>query len=1776
MSSTRDGSVEWTVPAARPSELGRSWHTSPATVLGVATMVLLARYSGERDVELALTRSGQDTTVLRADITAGLSFVELLRQATGAPHGDASVRASLTVRTAGDTLVARLDHDGRTPRPALGHLLVLLDAVADDPDRPVLRLPLLTPTERRQLASWQGPAPDHETDLTVPALFAEQVRTRPDAIALTFGGGDGVRALRYAELDERAEQLADVLADRGVRPGVVVGVCLERGAELVVAMLGVLKAGGAYLPLDPDHPPARLAALVADAPAALVVTDDDLLARLPPTVPHVVVGTHMVVVARDAPVGRAARTPAGPGDLACVMYTSGSTGRPKGVLVEHRSVVRLCRAPEIRPCPDDVVAQLASTAFDAATYEIWGALGNGARLAIGPPGVSSVAELAGFLASNGVTTLWLTAGLWQEAVDADPGMFAGLRRLVAGGDVLSAPHCARLLAALPELELVNGYGPTEGTTFSTYHRVRPGAATTVPIGRPLPGTTCHVVDRDLNLVPVGLPGELLIGGAGLARGYVRAAWTAERFVADPFGPPGARLYRTGDLVRWRPDGGVLEFLGRLDDQVKIRGFRVEPGEVEAALLRHPEVTGAVVVARTDGGHRRLVAYVVAPSAPGTDTLRSFLRDTLPDHLVPAAFVPLDRLPLTRNGKVDRAALPAPRIEGRQATDTATRPATERALAAIWAEVLRVDRIGPHDDFFALGGDSILCLRVVSRVRAVLRVDLSPRALFDHPTVAALAQVVPDAPAVRDVVPARSRGERPPMSFGQQRMWFAHNFAPDSAEYNSAFALRLTGRLDVPALAAAMTSVVERHEILRTTFADGDSGHDGGMQVVHPVTPVRPIVTDLSGLADPERDTALWRTLVAATNEPYDLRTGPLLRMSLVRLADREHVLHVGMHHIVSDGWSMGLLLRELAACYPAALAGRPPDLPALPVRYADFAHWQRRRFASPAGAADLDHWRRRLRDVPVLDLPTDRPRPAVRTSSGAHLTVPLPADVTAGLRALAARQDTTAFTVLVAATQVVLARYSGQDDVAVGTIVAGRSRAEFERLIGFFVNTVVLRCTVAESASFAEHVDRVRETVLTAFEHAETPFDRVVDALDVPREAGRNPLVQVLVVAHTNEDVAIELPGLTVAEVALESTTAPFDLMIEFHDRAGSLLADFCYHTDLFDAATVARFAGHLSALLGAVVDDADRPLRLLPLVGAEERRRLDAWNATGRDHPTGVTVLDLFDRAVSAHPDRAAVSAAGRTMSYRELDDLAEELAGRLVAAGVRPGARVCAVVEPGVDAVTAFVATAKIAAVYVGMEPDVPPERLRAVLADTAAVVVLRAGTALPVAGGWRRRPTGDDPLCCVYTSGSTGRPNGVLLTHGNLTNLIAWHGREFGRPAGERCGQVANLAFDAAVWELWSTLGRGGCLCVADSATRRDPRALARWVVAERLTFCFFPTVLGQRLVADGALDAARRLRVVVLGGDRITRLPGGDVPFRLINGYGPTEASVFATWFDTTGVLGGTPPIGRPLDGVTARILDRYLREAPVGLTGELYVGGAGVAAGYLGAPGRTAARFVADPFAATPGRRMYRTGDLARRRADGLIEFRGRVDRQVKIGGVRVELDEIEYVLGRHPAVGEVAVVAGEPGPTAYVTASGPLDVAALRDHARGHLPVAVLPARIVVLPALPHTATGKLDRAALPAGPEEPDRPVRRPPRTATERAVEGVWAGLLGRAAFDVHEKFFDAGGTSVQLVDLRARLERLCERELSIAALFEHSTIEAMARLVAPGAGPERSYDL
>jgi amino acid adenylation domain-containing protein/non-ribosomal peptide synthase protein (TIGR01720 family) len=1209
------------------------------------------------------------------------------------------------------------------------------------------------------------------------------------------------------------------------------------------------------------------------------------------------------------------------------------------------------------------------------------------------------------------------------------------------------------------------------------------------------------------------------------------------------------------------------------------------------LLFDPDLFDTSTIERT-AGHLRLLLLAMA-AAP--DRRLADLPHPPATASLPAGPNPPDRettTPAPDSAALDGAPLGGPLSSG--ITGLAARTSVERILREIWVELLAADRIGPDDNFFILGGDSILAFQVTSRARARLGVALSARALFDHPTLSALATLVLSAMADRnpDRIDPVPRDGPLAQSLAQQRLWLLYQLAPHSAEYNASAALRFTGALDVDVLTACVNSLVVRHEPLRTTFGGSATAHEP-VQWVRPPYEVDLPLVDLSGLPGSERDGELRRHLLAATTTPFDLHRGPVLRVLLARLAEQEHVLLLVMHHIVTDGWSVGLLVEELTACYAAG--GSAAGLPPLPVQYADFAAWQRRRLTGAALAEDLAYWRRQLAGVEPVVLPADRVRPAGASSAGETREIVWGSDVAVKLGRLAEQRDATLFMVLVAVTQVLLAHYSGREDIAVGTASAGRGRLELERLVGYFVNTLVLRSRVDGRLSFLDLLSQVRETVLAAFAHQRVPFEQVVDAVRPEREGtARTPLVRIMVVLQNTPRRSMELPGMRVEETSAPHRSAPFDLTLEFSERPDGLVVTITYDTGLFSPAMIERLGRHLHAVATAVAAQPRLELwRLSPLDEREYRLAVAGPAVRPAHYRPDATLTELFSEQVARHPGRAAVRADGRTITYRQLADRAQAIAARLARLGVGRGGRIAIVLHPGADAVASFVASARLGAGYLSVEPDTPPERLRSILSDYRPTALLTTkdtqvptagpvpvihpediGTGSPPVGARRADPT--DALCCVYTSGSTGRPKGVVLTHRNLASLIFWHGLAFTPDGTDRIGQIASLAFDASVWETWSALCHGACLCIAGHDIRRDPRALARWLVDEEVSFCFLTTAMGERLVGDGSL-AGSRLRHVLVGGDKLTRLPDGPTPFTLYNGYGPTEAGVLATWFDTTGWREREhgrrtpPPIGRPLLGMTAYVLDRNLQPVPAGCTGELYLAGDGVAQGYLDQPGPTAERFVADPFSARPASRMYRTGDLARRRPDGLIEFHGRRDRQVKIRGVRVELDEVEWVLSRQDNVAEAAVVApalgrGEPTVLAYVTTTGGtrLDLDRLRASLRRQLPATMIPARITVLEAMPRTRTGKTDRRVLAERATEAPPPPASPPRTTTQRLVALHWAQVLQQRSFGIHDKFFDVGGSSLTLLDLRSRLEAHYGDELPVAMLLEHPTVEAMATLI------------
>nr|QEO73591.1 AMP-dependent synthetase and ligase [uncultured bacterium] len=1606
----------------------------------------------------------------------------------------------------------------------------------------------------------------------VHEIFEDVVARTPDATAVLSAGLSSGGELTYAELDARANRLAHLLIENGIGPDVMVGLCLRRSTELVVAILAVAKAGGAYLPIDPDYPADRITFMLADSGAPVVVTQRDVRPEF---------DGYTVVVETDA-IGCPATKPdvaVTSENLLYAMYTSGSTGTPKGVLVEHRSVPRLVLDPGyVHIGPADVVAQFASISFDAATFEIWGALLNGARLALAPPGALSAGELARFLSWSGTTVLWLTAGMFHEVVDADVSMLSGLRWLLAGGDVLSPSHCAKVRANCPGTRLVNGYGPTEGTTFTTCHQIQGIPDTVIPIGRPVRGTSVHVLDETMRPATTG---ELYIGGEGLARGYLnRPGLTAHRFVAAP---GGERLYRSGDLVRLA-ETGELEFLGRADDQVKIRGFRVEPGEIESALRTHPDVLDVVVVARkTASGGKRLVAYVVCE---GEARLRDYLAARLPAYLVPSAFVLMDRLPLNANGKVDRHALPAPGGAGAGLGESGGDPVL-RTVTRVWAEVLGVPGVGPDDDFFALGGDSLLAVRALSRIHSALGVALPAKTLFDAPVAVAFADAV-RACATQDTTDIEPvQGDTAPLSFAQSRFWFAHEFQSEALEYNVSVGFRLTGAVDVDALRAAVRALAERHEALRTTFTTDETGP---VQIIHP-----DMTVDLTVV---RADDDLEAVLRGEVSRPFDLRTGPLARIVLVSTTGQDHVLLMCLHHAVTDGWSIGLLAKDLSELYRGA------RLDPLPVRYRDFAGWQRAHWSGTALDGQLRYWRERLDGITPLELPCDRPRPAVRTSSGTAHRFVVPAQAADRLREFSRHNGVSLFMTLVAVCQVMFARYSGQRDVAVGTVVSGRNRVELEQLAGCFINTLVLRSDVDPDRSFPDFLGTVRETVLGAFANQDVPFERLVDDLLPERDPSRTPLVQAMVVLQNADMAPPVLAGVHAEEVDLPHVSAIFDIGVEFTERDGALRVMLEYNTDLFDTATIERMAQHLQVLLAAVPGDGRCLVGDLPMLTEAERHQLlVTWNDTTVDGLENRCVHELFAEQALRAPDAVALEHDNAVLTFAELDDRANRLAHHLVTRGVGPDVPVALCVERGFDMVIGMLGVLKAGGAYVPLDPGYPTDRIEFVLGDTGAPILLThrpvvdrlvgvAAEVISVDDDWPAiaRMPGAAPVTAVtpqrlayivYTSGSTGTPKGVMIEHRSLVNLCTWYRNHYQVTSADRASQLVTPAFDPVALEVWGNLCAGASVAIAPEKALDDPADLVRWFADVAVTIAVVPA---PRL--DAVLDqfgtTRTRIRAMITGADVVRRRPLPEWGLRLVNHYGPTETTVLATGadvVDTQQALPGTlPPIGVPVANTTAYVLDPRGKPVPVGVAGELHIGGAGVARGYVNRPALTAQRFVPDVFGGQPGARLYRTGDLVRWQPDGNLEFLGRIDHQVKIRGHRVEPGEIETVLLTHPDVTEAVVLAREDTPghkrlVGYVVlGQNRPDGTELRDFLARSLPEYMVPAAFVVMPEFPLTTSGKVDRHRLPAPETRSSADEYRAPDSAVAKTLAAIWADVLGVAQVGVDDNFFSLGGDSILSIQVVTRA-RQAGLAMTSKQLFLHQTIEALAGHVtraAQAAGP------
>jgi amino acid adenylation domain-containing protein len=1683
-----------------------------------------------------------------------------------------------------------------------GFFLRLLTAAVAEPQRRLSELPLLSAVERQQIREWgtAGMEAEPGAQETLAALFEARVRQAPGATAVSCEGC----GLSYGELNVRANRLAHRLRQSGVGPEVRVGLCVERSPELLVGVLGIVKSGGAYLPLDPSSPRERLALLVEDAGARVLVATERTLTSLPQS---------GITICLDGAAGaELARWPetdppavAAADHAAYVIYTSGSTGRPKGVLVTHANVVRLLRATEawLGFGPHDVWTLFHSYTFDFSVWEIWGALFYGGRLVMVPYLVSRTPEsFYDLLAGEGVTVLNQTPTAFAELlrVDEDParsGALAGLRLVIFGGEALVpsrlSPWFARHGDERPRL--VNMYGITETTVHVTYRPLGVADAQSGPgqrsvIGRPIPDLSVHVVDPTGSLAPIGVPGELVIGGDGLSRGYLgRPDLTAERFVPDALcgAGPGSRLYRSGDRVRFLPTG-ELEYLGRLDHQVKIRGFRIEPGEIEAALLSHAGVRQAVVLAFAgEPGGGRLVAFVVPrpEQRPEVSELRRLLACLLPEHLVPAAFVLLDALPRTANGKLDRKALAKLRPE-RTITRAALRPRTqtEERLAAIFAAVLGLEQVGVEDNFFELGGHSLLATQVALRIQGALGVELPVRAVFEAPTVAALASRLASPAGAGEGLSQAARTLREgrlPLSFAQQRLWFLDQLAPGSAAYNIPVAIELTGDLKLAVLAAALAEVVRRHEALRTTFqvVDGEQ-----VQVVAARAELGPSVIDLRSLPAGTREEEANRLTTTEARRPFDLgnpRGGSLLRVALLRLAGEQHVALLTMHHIVSDGWSMGVLIREVSALYTACLGGRPSPLPELPIQYRDYALWQRSRLTGEVLEQEIASWREALAGIPVLQLPTDRPRPPVQTFRGAVRRFEVPGATTAALKALGQRQGGTLFMVLLAAFAALLHRYTGQDDVAIGSPAANRTRSQLEGLIGFFVNTLVLRIDLSGAPSFAALFARVRRASVDAFSHQELPFEKVVFELQPERNLSVSPLFQVMFSFQNAPMQSLSLPGLTLRPFAVETRTAKFDLTLDIGESAGGLAGSLEHNIDLFDRTTVDRMLGHFGRLLEAVTAEPGTSVADLPLLSAGERNQLLVeWNATDRPVPAGL-VHEWIAAQAARTPEAVAVTFGAASLTYRELDRRANGLAWRLLLdLGVGPEVRVGIALERSLEMVVGVLAVLKAGGAYVPLDPSYPAERLAFMVEDSGLATVLRSPLRVAEAAEAPHAGVGaDNAAYVIYTSGSTGRPKGVQISHGALANFLASMAERLGIGARDVLLSVTSLSFDIAGLELYLPLTGGGRIVLASREEAADGQRLQELTAGATVLQA---TPATWRLLLDSRWQGGEGLKALC-GGEALSPSLASSLLERvgaLWNCYGPTETTIWSTVEEVVQIAGAVA-IGRPIANTEAYVLDRRGAPVPLGAPGELVLGGAGVARGYLGRPDLTAERFVPNPFGA-PGSRMYRTGDLVRYRADGALGFLGRIDHQVKLRGFRVELGEVEAVLASHPAVRASAVVAladrrEDLRLVAYVVvnaeASVPGTPAELRAFLKKALPDSMVPSSFVSLAALPLTPSGKVDRRALPApdGASLGSGAELAAPATAVEEVLAEIWRKVLGVTRVGRHDNFFDLGGHSLLLAELRQRLQERFGRELSMVEMFRHATVAAMAEHLAAGGAAE-----
>jgi amino acid adenylation domain-containing protein len=1757
---------------------------------------------------------------------------------------------SLTPRLGLHITYDRAKFSAATAGRILEQLQDLLRTLASGTTECVMDLLLRAEPKRVDAVAVAGDGDEqaHTQTTPVPSRIATWASRAPTRVAMR----SGTTSIGYETLQARASAVGRELQQLGVARETRVGIFLPRSIDFVVACLGVWNAGGAYVPLDPSWPTARVSQVMDDAGVSVVITERARADHVPTSWAQVLtIETCEPAVAESADPGAAtdaAWPTVLPTQAAYVLYTSGSTGQPKGVVVPHgglsQYVAWAIDAYDVASLP--WAPWHTSASFDLSVTSLWVPLAAGQSVEVltGETGFDALTAVGKSLQAGASGLVKLTPAHLRAlrttwgATDLPPGL---CRTIVVGGEALSYGDTAGW-AGIPGVRLINEYGPTETTVGCCVAEVEgnraPAADAPVPIGRPIAGATLYVVDARGAPLPAGAAGELWIGGAGVARGYQgRPALTAASFVPDPWGPPGARVYRSGDRVRQRIDG-QLEYLGRRDGQVKIRGYRVELGEIEQLLRTHaPIAESAVVVRPMPDGSGQLIAYISPRHAPasassptdvvaGVDvpdaatldgaTVRRWLAERLPEYMVPAAVVVLERLPVTANGKLDRQALPAVVGETTTSVERTSTP-MEEMVGNIWMQVLRRSGIAADADFFEEGGHSLLAAQVVSRVREVFGVDLPLAAIFEYRRLPALAQAIarerqralsPPEPPITVV----DRGVPLPLSFAQQRMWLLQQLDPGAATYHIPLAVRFDGALDIGALRRSLHAMLMRHEVLRIriVMCDGEPRQEPIQGSVPDAILLVPLV-DLSALPQDTREVASRRLALSEVQRPFDLECGPMLRACVLRVDARAHVFVLTLHHIASDGWSMGLLMREFAAHYEAAIAGRDATMAPLPVQYADYAAWQRRWLDGDVLDRQLAYWTRQLADPPDTRLPRDRAR-GTGGRRGARLRVVWPESLSRELRDFSRETGATLFMTLLAGLNAVLSRYTLQHDIVVGTDVANRHRLATEPLVGCFVNQLVLRTRLDGDPTFRELVARVRGVALDAYAHQDLPFERLVEALAPVRDRDRAPLFQIKMVLHERGAEMPALADLRVTGLSSAPLPAAFDLSLFFTNAPDAILGSIEYAADRFDEDTIARVVRRLQTFLQDAMDDPDRRLSQLDTMPAPERRLLDGWNATAWRHGRAQSLPRLIEEQVDRTPSALAlVPPTGPSLTYAALDEAANRLAHMLIDLGVGPETRVAVCLERSAALVIALYGILKAGGAYVPLDPSHPPERLVSMAVHARAPVLItrtayaawfgdrvphvidvdRTDIAAALARQNARAPAVrilPDHLCyIIFTSGSTGAPKGVMNTHRGVCNRLLWAQDRYRLRPDDRVLQKTSAGFDVSVWEFFWPLLSGATLVLAAPDRQRDGAYLAEIIQRHRITMVHFVPPMLETFLQEPEAARCTSLRHIVCSGEAL--MPETVAACHrtstsvLSNLYGPTEAAVDVTAWrcPRQGAPGATVPIGRPVANTEIHVLDRHGRVVPIGAIGELFIGGIQLARGYDQRPDLTAERFVPHPCPANAGERLYRTGDLARWRADGLLEYLGRVDDQIKIRGFRIELGEIEHVLQQHPAIAQARVVACGDDPLHRTLASyvvhrpGAVTTGrAVRHWLADRVPEYMVPAAVVAISQLPLTANGKLDRRALPP-PVMDDAPSAARALTPIEALLADIWAQVLRRPVVGPDADFFEEGGHSLLAAQVLARIRRLCGADIGLAAIFQHRRLRDLAATIAQarqaGAPPE-----